>query len=201
MLSEWAVRFRSYKKIPYWYALERRTVGRAAWIHFATDEEQRQAQSWVAGKDSKVIPIGVDLKEFAALPPRGRFRDRRGITEGVPLLAFLGRIHPVKGLEVLLRALVRIKAEFPNFILAIAGPDEVGHQGRLQKVAQDLEVYDHVRWVGTLEGQAKTELLRDADLFVLPSFSENFGLAAVEALAVGCPVVISSGAYQYGIFL
>ncbi len=203
MLNDWAMRFRAYKKVPYWYAMERHTVGGAAWIHFATQEEQRQAQTWVAGKKSKVIPIGLDLKEFGALPPRGDFRDRQQIPRGAPLLTFLGRIHPVKGLDVLLRALVQIKAEVPEVILAIAGPDEDGHTDRLQGLAKDLGVEGHVRWLGTIEEQVKSSFLVDADLFVLPSFSENFGLAAVEAMAVGCPVVLGRGvniAAQVGAF-
>jgi len=193
MLNDWAMRFRAYKKIPYWYAVERRTIGRAAWIHFATEEEQRQAQAWIARKKSKVIPIGLDLREFGALSPRGMFREPHGIPEGAPLLAFLGRIHPIKGLDVLLRALVRVKDEVPEVILAVAGPDEDGHGRRLQRLAQDLGVEGRVRWLGTIEEQAKPWFLVDADLFVLPSFSENFGLAAVEAMAVGCPVIVGRG--------
>lgn len=193
MLGEWAMQFRAYKKIPYWYAVERQTVKRAAWIHFATEEEQRQARRWIGETKSRVIPLGLDLEEFAVLPPRGEFRDPHGIPEGGPLLAFLGRIHPIKGLDVLLRALVRVRGEVPDVMLAIAGPDEDGHGIRLRRLAQDLGVEGRVRWLGTIAEQAKPGFLVDADLFVLPSFSENFGLAAVEAMAVGCPVVIGSG--------
>ena len=193
MLNEWAVRHRAYKKIPYWYAVERHTVAGAALVHFATEEEQRQAQPWVAGKKCKVIPIGLDLDEFAELPQRGTFRDREGISRGVPMLAFLGRIHPVKGLDALLQALVRIKAEVPEVLLTIAGPDGDGYGGRLRMLAEDLGVERWIRWLGTIEERAKPGFLLDADLFVLPSFSENFGLAAVEAMAVGCPVVLGCG--------
>ena len=193
MLNDWAMRFRAYKKIPYWYAVERRTIRRAAWIHFATEEERRQAQAWVAGKRSKVIPIGLDLQEFAVLPSRGEFRDHRRIRGSAHLLAFLGRIHPIKGLDVLLPALVQVKAQVPGIILAIAGPDEDGHGRRLQRLAQNLGVDGRVRWLGAIEEQAKPGFLVDADLLVLPSFSENFGLAAVEAMAVGCPVIVGRG--------
>ncbi len=193
MLNDWAMRFRAYKKVPYWYMVERRTVQRAAWIHFATEEEQRQAQTWVAGKKSKVIPIGLDLQEFAALPPRGAFRDRQGIPRDVPLVAFLGRVHRIKGLDVLLQALVRVKAEVPEVILAIAGPDEDGHTRRLQRLAQSLGIEEHVCWLGAIEEQVKHHFLVDTDVFVLPSFSENFGLAAVEAMAFGCPVILGRG--------
>lgn len=187
------MRFRAYKKIPYWYAIERHTIGGATWIHFATEEEQHQAQVWIAGKRSKVIPIGLDLQEFGTLPLRGEFRGRHGISREAPLLAFLGRIHPIKGLDVLLRALVRVKDEVPEVILAVAGPDEDDHGSRLQRLAQDLRVEGRVRWLGTIEEQTKPGFLVDADLFVLPSFSENFGLAAVEAMAVGCPVILGCG--------
>jgi len=193
MLNEWAMRFRAYKKMPYWYVVERHTVRGAAWIHFATEEERRQAQAWVGGKKSKVIPIGLDLQEFAALPPRGEFRDSQRIPRDVPLLAFLGRIHPIKGLSVLLEALARVKAEVPEMILAVAGPDENGHRSELERLAQSLGIDGHLCWLGTIEEKAKLGFLVDADLFVLPSFSENFGLAAVEAMAVGCPVIVGRG--------
>jgi glycosyltransferase involved in cell wall biosynthesis len=96
-------------------------------------------------------------------------------------------------LDVLLRALVRVKAEIPDVILVIAGPDENGHADRLQELARSLGVEGQVRWVGVIEEQSKKVFLGDADLFVLPSFSENFGLAAVEAMAVGCPVILGRG--------
>jgi glycosyltransferase involved in cell wall biosynthesis len=193
MLNDWAIRFRAYKKIPYWYAVERHTVQGAAWIHFATEEEQRQAQAWVQGDQSKVIPLGLDIQEFAVLPPRGEFRNLLGIPNGVPLLAFVGRIHPIKGLDVLLRALGRVKAEVPELVLAIAGPDEDGNRSRLESLTQSLGIEGQVYWLGVIEEETKRGLLTDADLFVLPSFSENFGLAAVEAMAAGCPVILGCG--------
>ena len=193
MLNDWAMRFRAYKKIPYWYAVERHTIGGASWIHFATEEEWRQAQAWVAGKKSKVIPIGLDLQEFARLPPRGEFRNRHGIPRDRPMLAFLGRIHPIKGLDVLLQALARVKEEIPEVILAVAGPDEDGYRTELERLAQSLGIDGHLCWLGTIEEKAKFGFLVDADVFVLPSFSENFGLAAVEAMAVGCPVIVGRG--------
>jgi len=193
MLNDWAMRFRAYKKIPYWYVVERHTLRRAAWIHFATEEERGQAQAWVGGQRSKVIPIGLDLREFAALPARGEFRDRHRIPRNVPLLVFLGRIHPIKGLKVLLEALVRAKAEIPEMILAVAGPDEDEYRSELERLAQGLGIDGHVCWLGAIEEKAKLGFLVDADVFVLPSFSENFGLAAVEAMAVGCPVIVGRG--------
>ena len=193
MLNEWAIRFRAYKKMPYWYAIERRTIRRAAWIHFATQEEQRQARPWIGMKKTKVIPIGLNRKKLDALPLSGEFRDRQRIPAGIPLLAFVGRIHPIKGLDVLFQALARVKTEVPGVVLAIAGPDEDGHRGRLQALAQRLGVHERVYWLGMIEEQVKYRLLVDADLFVLPSFSENFGLAAVEAMAVGCPVILGTG--------
>jgi glycosyltransferase involved in cell wall biosynthesis len=193
MLNDWAMRFRAYKKIPYWYAVERHTVKGAAWIHFATDEEKRQARRWIGETKSKVIPIGVDLREFAALPPRGEFRDRHRIPRDAPVLAFLGRIHPIKGLSVLLKALARLKAEVPGLILAVAGPDEDGYRSELERLGRGLGIDGHLRWLGTIEEKSKLGFLSDADVFVLPSFSENFGLAAVEAMAVGCPVIVGRG--------
>ncbi len=193
MLNSAAMNLHAYKKLPFWFAIQRRTLRRAAWLHFATLEEQRQAATWIRGKKACVIPIGLNLREFREPSEPRRFRSEQGIPADVALLAFVGRIHPLKALDVLLHALVRVVTQVPQLIVAIAGPDENGHRDRLQKLARKLGIDAQVRWLGTLVGQAKLDLLTDADVFVLPSFSENLGLAALEAMALGCPVILGCG--------
>jgi glycosyltransferase involved in cell wall biosynthesis len=101
---------------------------------------------------------------------------------------FLGRLHPKKGLELLLPAFARLPGDA---LLVIAGPDSDGYRARLEALAAGLGVGHRLLFTGLLLGRDKWAALVDADLFVLPSYQENFGIAVVEALAAGTPVLIS----------
>jgi glycosyltransferase involved in cell wall biosynthesis len=103
---------------------------------------------------------------------------------------FLSRIHRKKGCDLLLEAFARV-ADQPDLDLVMAGPDEEGLQAVLEGKAQKLGISERVHWTGMLEGDVKWGALRSAEAFVLPSHQENFGVAVVEALACGVPVIIS----------
>jgi glycosyltransferase involved in cell wall biosynthesis len=135
-----------------------------------------------------VEPNGLDLGEFAALPPEGAFRGRHPELRGRAMILFLGRIHPKKGLDLLIPALARLGKEAR---LVIAGPDQQGYRTVVEGMIRREGVGDRVIFTGMLHGMERVAALRDADLFVLPSYQENFGIAVAEALAAGTPVVIS----------
>ncbi|OGW77821.1 MAG: hypothetical protein A2Z83_05695 [Omnitrophica bacterium GWA2_52_8] len=100
---------------------------------------------------------------------------------------FLGRIHPIKGLDRLIQALSLV----PRAVLVIAGNDENGYQAVLEKLIVAVRVQDRVFFTGPVYGRQKEELLRRAVLFVMPSYSESFGSSVLEAMAQGCPVVVT----------
>ncbi len=101
----------------------------------------------------------------------------------------MSRIHEIKGLDELLLAFVGIRRAFPDAVLTIAGTGEKQLVARLQSEAQRLGIGDHTRWLGFVQGRQKERLLSLATVFVLPSHSENFGYAVVEAMLAGLPVV------------
>ena len=125
------------------------------------------------------------------MPPAERFLNRFPALRGHPLLLFLSRIDPKKGLELLLPAFAQLHAAFPEARLVIAGNGEEGYTETLQRMARALGVAEQVVWTGYLAGEEKLAALAAAEFFVLPSYSENFGIAVVEAMAAGLPVVIS----------
>jgi len=132
---------------------------------------------------------GLDLVQFNALPGRGAFRREVGIPDDVPLILYLGRLSRKKGLDLLLEAFPSLQE---SAVLAIVGPDD--GDGCLQEIAQlrmRLRLDGRVRVVGPRFGADKTAAFADADVFVLPSRSENFGNAAAEAVACGVPVVVT----------
>lgn len=130
-----------------------------------------------------VIPNGVDI-------PLGREVKKRSATR---TLLFLGRIHPKKGLDLLLPAWEVLEKKFPEWTLRVVGPDDRGYLGKLRRWAEELKL-DRIEFSGPLFSAEKWQAYSDADLFVLPTYSENFGMAVAEALAAGTPAVVSKGA-------
>jgi glycosyltransferase involved in cell wall biosynthesis len=194
MLNQWAFRYRRWKKLPIWHLFQRRVVGDAACLIFTSEEERQQSQALVNHHRTTVVAFGLEgLQAPLKDVPPGSFRTQLDLDDEVPLLAFVGRIHPVKGLGVLLEAVQRAAKNVSGLQIVIAGPDDHGHQARLQQHAVRLGIADRVHWVGVVAGCEKWALLQDADLFMLVSFSENLGLAAVEAMAAGKAVVLGEG--------
>jgi glycosyltransferase involved in cell wall biosynthesis len=106
------------------------------------------------------------------------------------VLLFLGRLHPKKGCDILIDAFAQVADD--SVALVVAGPDQVGWQTELHQRAEKLKITSRVVFPGMLQGQLKRAAFAVADAFVLPSHQENFGIAVVEALAVGLPVLISN---------
>jgi glycosyltransferase involved in cell wall biosynthesis len=140
-----------------------------------------------------IVGLGVDLGEYARLPERGAFRRTHPELANKLLVVFLGRVTPKKGLDILAPAFARVVAAVPEAHLLVAGPDDDGHGATIRDLISRLGIQDRVTWTGLITGQAKLELLRDADAWVLPSRDENFGVAVVEALAAGAPILITDG--------
>ena len=113
-------------------------------------------------------------------------------------LLFLSRIHPTKAIDRLLAAWAQLQTRHPDWRLVIAGRGEVAHVEEVEALAKTLGV-DRVEFPGPLFGDAKAQAYSGADLFVLPTHSENFGMVVAEALAHGCPAVVSRGAPWAGL--
>ena len=133
---------------------------------------------------------GIDLDHFRSLPQEDSFRSRYGIAGAAPLALFVGRISPIKNLEMLLRAFAQ--ARIPGARLALVGPMlEPDYAAHLRAVCSELALGDAVVFTGPLYGADKLAALAAADLFVLPSLFESFGNAAAEAVAAGLPVLLT----------
>jgi glycosyltransferase involved in cell wall biosynthesis len=170
------------------------TVGRpllssAAAVIF-TAEQERQLAAYPINRPAWIVPVGLDMERFAPLPPRGTFRRAFPSVDG-PFLLFLGRLSPQKGLDLLLAAFQRILQTRRDLWLVVAGPDYRGYEAEVGRMAADLGVAERVVFTGLLGHEAKLAAFVDAELFVLPSYAENFGVVITEALACGLPVVIS----------
>jgi len=158
-------------------------VRRAAAVHFTALSEMNESMTAVPVSRSCVVPIGVPSKIG---------RPRVMSPDGADIL-YLGRLDPVKNLEALLRGFAKLLLRHPSARLTIAGSGAANYVATLQALATKLELGRNVVWAGHVEGEQKDQYLSRDSIFVLASHSENFGIAAVEAMAAGLPCVLSRG--------
>jgi len=179
------------RKWLYEQLFEWRNLNRAAAIHFTSAEEQALTCSLGLQAPGVVVPNGVFCLGYAELPAAGTFRALWPETQGKQIILFLGRLHFKKGLDLLTQAFGQLGRTRNDVHLVVAGPDDDGYRRQVRRWLTTEGVAGKVTFTGMLQGEEKRAALRDATLFVLPSYSENFALAVVEAMAAGLPVVIS----------
>jgi glycosyltransferase involved in cell wall biosynthesis len=165
--------------------IERPLIESASAVHFTSSVERAEAEALGLKCNGVLIPLGIDLGGSVRNAPA-----RRKQGDAFNLL-FLSRIDPKKNIESLLQALRIVLPNNPNVMLKIAGAGDPNYIKTLQSLACRLTIDDHVDWLGYVEGDRKTDVLAAASAFVLPSYSENFGIAAAEALAAGLPCLVS----------
>ena len=188
MLDEWALTRKWLKKRLFLAFRLRRLLDGAAAIHCTSVAEATSTAQLRLKPPLVVAPNGIILDEFRVLPEVGGFRSRHGVANR-PLICFLGRVHPGKGVEYLLPAFARMRRR--DAIVAIVGPVDSAFGQDMRTLAASLDIEERVVFTGLLRGRERLSPLVDADLFCLPSEHENFGIAVVEALAAGCPTIVS----------
>lgn len=195
MLDPWFKRtypLKHLKKLLYWPWAEYRVLRDAAAVLFTSEEERRLARESFARYHCREVVVNYGTAAPANLEQaRGSFFATQPQLEGKPFLLFLGRLHEKKGCDLLIEAFNRVRKSNRDLSLVMAGPchdDE--YRRRLQSLAG--RAGDAILFPGMLTGDAKWGALSAAEAFVLPSHQENFGIAVVEALACGTPVLISN---------
>jgi glycosyltransferase involved in cell wall biosynthesis len=181
------------KKWMYWPWAEYRVLRDAQAVLFTCEQERIGARrSFLFYRCNEVVVNcgtekpkgnpGLQLQEFLDRYPR--LREKK-------IVLFMGRIHPKKGCDLLIEAFAKVLGGHPEWSLVIAGPDQVGWQEKLSRQAERLGVASRITWTGMLTGTLKWGAFRAAEMFVLPSHQENFGIAVAEALAARVPALIS----------
>jgi glycosyltransferase involved in cell wall biosynthesis len=179
------------EKSLFWHWRIKHAMAGAAGVIYLTEEENRLANETFDLTSFRSVhhPLGIEDPLRVQAPSAATFLDEHGLS-GKRLIVFFGRICEMKGCDLLIRALSAIKMP-EDAVVVFAGPDNEGIQSRLQRLSQDLNVDDRIVWCGPVYGSAKFELLRRAELFVLPSHCETFPVAVLEALASNVPVLVS----------
>ena len=185
---------RLLKKL-YGSLLEKPNLKGAAAIHFTSEEEAKVSERYGTTTNDLIIPLGVNIPD--RFPTLLTARQQFDIPNNVPLLLFMSRIDPKKGLDLLIPALKTLQAEGLqfHFVLAGANPQDPKYEHSIKEQITNSAL-DRVSTIaGFVTGEAKLALLQDADIFVLPSYYENFGIAVAEAMATQTPVLISQGVH------
>jgi glycosyltransferase involved in cell wall biosynthesis len=192
-LGDWGLRYRRplLKRLSIGL-IEGRILDHARKVHLCSaDELNHVSQVRPVGTRPAVFPLGIDFSLAAA--------DEASATEpvyeswaGRKVVLFMSRIHEIKGVDILIRAFASVQEVHPDAVLVIAGTGDEQLVARLRALAQKVGVEQRTHWVGFVQGQRKRDLLASATVFVLPSHSENFGYAVIEAMLAGLPVITTA---------
>lgn len=196
MLDPWFKKtypLKHLKKWLYWPWAEYRVLRDARAVMFTTEEERLAAKKsfWLYQAKERVVGYGTKTPTGNPAQERADFLQAFPQLAGKRLWLFLGRIHPKKGCDLLIEAFARVAKQNPDVQLVMAGPDQTGWQPKLEAMARELGIQDRILWLGMLKDGLKWGAIRNAEVFILPSHQENFGVAVAEALACGIPVLIS----------
>lgn len=183
MLTQVALSFSPYKKKVANLLYQNRCLSGAAVLHATSAEEVEDIRRYGLSQPIALVPNGITLPKLLHDPTRSNKRS----------VLSLGRIHPKKGLDVLIGAWGVIERDFPQWELVIAGPDEGGHRAHLERLAHRAGLKS-VRFMDPIYGERKNDLMASSSLFALPTRSENFAMTVAESLAVETPVISSTGA-------
>ena len=191
MLDRWSLSQGAWKKGVYLRLLGAPLIRNAAALHFTTHDELTNSLCFQDQENSFVVSNGFPPNVFAAPLDIQAFRYRFPELKGKRIVLFLGRLHYKKQPNVVLDAFKQICGIDERLVLVLAGPSEPAYLNHLRKLAKALGLEDRVVFTGLLQGEVVREALFAAEIFVLPSLQENFGMAVAEAMAAGCPVVVS----------
>jgi glycosyltransferase involved in cell wall biosynthesis len=180
-VDPWSMNRRSWKKAPYFRLVEREHFARAAALHATAETEAAAIRALGYADRVRIIPLGVE--EMGVMP------HVRG--DGALRLLFLSRLHPKKGIPMLLDAVARARSGGTPVELAIAGEGPDAYKNELLARVQQLGLSSAVRFVGHIEGESKRAAFASSDVYVLASHQENFGIAVAEAMWAGLPVIVS----------
>lgn len=208
MLEPWALAHKKLKKQVAWHLYQKRLLNLASALHATSEREAGNLRKLGLKPPIAMIPWGVEMprresegrkveskrtEDEAQISAKSSIQNSKSKIQNSPTRTalFVGRIFPVKGLPLLVEAWAQIRPA--GWKMKIVGPDEAGHLAEVQELVRKAGLEADFEFTGSLEGEALRKTYEDADLFVLPSYTENFGMVVVEALAHGVPVIASNG--------
>ena len=192
-LSEWALSRSAIRKKLFWHILQKNVVKAAVCLHATSEDEFLDIRRAGLKQPVCIIPNGIDIPDMVLTE-----KSSSDTSVGLKTLLYLGRLHPIKGIDLLLKAWSEIASARPEWQLRIVGPGGEGYTNELINLVFKLKA-PRVDFIGPVFGKEKQLEYQRADIFVLPTHSENFGMTVAEALANGIPVVTTKNAPWEGL--
>ncbi len=191
-LAPWALKQSILKKQLYTAIVERHNLNQAAAIHCTTSGEVEDLRKFGINTPTITLPLGVEQPEKLSAA-KSELYQLYNIPQERLIILFLSRLHYKKRPDLLINSLSKIVAQNRNFHLIMAGSGEKDYINYLQQLVHKYDLINHVSFPGFITGRQKNILLQGSDIFALPSYSENFGIAVAEAMAAGLPVIVTAG--------
>lgn len=182
-LEPWSVNHKKWKKYFYYKFIVLPLINRCDKVHVSAEMERDNVKQYGVKPEAIVIPNGVNLEEYREMSP--------SLKQANPFnILFLSRISKKKGLDILIESFNEFLEKYPNSnaILQLVGPDNENYVAKL-----NIKNNVAIKYLGTAYGNEKKQLYANANLFVLPTYSENFGIVIAEAMACGCPIITTTG--------
>jgi glycosyltransferase involved in cell wall biosynthesis len=193
MLAQGALRHHWWNKVPARIWFQNRALREVSCFQAQSEIEVRQVRNFGLRNPVALIPAAVPGKPQGQAMSAREFRSLFRVPVERRIILYLGRLHPVKGLSRLIEAWAKLGPQFSDWLVVLAGPDEGGYEGVLRSQAREAGLADRLVFTGVLDGDQKWGALAAAELFVMPSDFENFGVAIVEAMQAGLPVITTTG--------
>lgn len=182
----------SLKKKIHLFLFAKRDLSGAAAVHFTAEAEKEEyLRAGLLFKKMIMIPNSLDVEKFNVAINEINFKKKFGIGEDKKVVFFISRLSWKKGLDTLIPAFVEVIKKEPKAILVIAGPDDENYKKTIDELIEKYGVKKNVLFTGMLRGGDKISAFKKSDVFVLSSYSENFGMAVAEAMNFGLPVIIT----------
>lgn len=192
LLDRWAVQQSRWKKQLVTALFQKKILTVCDRIHVLNKSEEEDVARYLGYRPANVIriPNGIPIADYTSLPPKGAFRKQFNLPDNKKLVLFMSRLHIKKGLDLLLPAFEQYNRQYKDAVLVLAGPDD-GYQETAERFIRDHQLSESIIVVGMLTGLSKKNALSDADLFVLPTYSEGLSIAVLENMAAGVPALVS----------
>jgi glycosyltransferase involved in cell wall biosynthesis len=193
-VNPWAWSHRTYKHKLYWYLIESKQLAHASALHVTSETEREDAVTYKVGSGQKIIvvPNSIKCSEFVRDEQLAwDFRNSIPLSKHQKLILYFGRLHEKKGIDLFLYAAADVLRNTDEWKFLIVGPSEQGYGDKLKVLVQALGLTNSVLFLDLIQGRDRLAVLSAADLFVLTSHNENFGMSVVEAMAASAPVLIS----------
>jgi glycosyltransferase involved in cell wall biosynthesis len=191
IFSLWALSYKKWRKKIWWEIFDRKNYERAAAIVALTKEEAFQIRNMGISPRVEVIPNGVNLDDFTESLTREEIEIRFPQLKDRRWLLFMGRLHPIKGVDLLIEAFAKLRRKIPDAILVLAGPNEGNYQAIIDRYSKKLAINEDICFTGMVSGDLKNGFLKQSEIFCLTSYSEGLPMGVLEAMACGLPVVIT----------